>query len=128
MDTAAWAQRWRSTWERGWKAKDGAAIAALYAGDAVYRSHPFREPERSARDYVDRVFGEEEDVDCRFGEPLVSGRRAAVEWWASYREGGEEVSLAGVTVLRFGEDGLVLQHTDYWGETKGLSPPVFGGD
>jgi ketosteroid isomerase-like protein len=119
MDTTELAERWRRTWERAWPAKDGAAIAALYAGDAVYRSGPLREPERSARDYVDRVFAEEEGVECRFGEPLVTGRRAAVEWWASYREGGEEVTLLGVTLLRFGDDGLVVQHTDYWGDAAG---------
>ena len=126
MDTAAWAQRWRSTWERAWVAKDGAAIAALYAPDAVYRSHPFRDPERSARDYVDRVFGEEDGIECRFGEPLVTERRAAVEWWASYREGGEDVTLIGVTVLRFGDDGLVVQHTDYWAEASGRTEPFPG--
>ena len=126
MDTAAWAEHWRATWARAWVEKDGAAIAALYAGGAVYRSGPFREPERSARDYVDRVFGEEEAVECRFGEALVTGRRAAVEWWATYREGGEEVTLAGVTVLRFGDDGLVTQHTDYWAQAEGRVSPFAG--
>jgi hypothetical protein len=126
VGTAELAERWRSTWERAWAAKDGAAIAALYADGAVYRSSPFREPERSARDYVDRVFGEEEAVECRFGEALVTGRRAAVEWWATYREGGEEVTLTGVTVLRFGDDGLVTQHTDYWAQAEGRVSPFAG--
>jgi hypothetical protein len=126
VDTAACAERWRSTWERAWPAKDGAAIAALYAADAVYRSHPFREPERSARDYVDREFALEAGIECRFGEPLVTGRRAAVQWWASFEEDGKEVSLAGVTVLRFGDDGLVVQHTDYWGDAAGRVEPFPG--
>ena len=126
MDTAAAAERWRSAWERAWAAKDGAAIAALYADGAVYRSGPFREPERSARDYVDRVFAEEDAVVCRFGEPLVTGDRAAVEWWATYREGGEDVTLLGVTVLRFGDDGLVVQHTDYWSDAAGRVEPFPG--
>ena len=126
MEAGDLAERWRATWERAWRAKDGAAIAALYAADAVYRSHPFREPERSASDYVDRVFGEEEAIECRFAEPLVAGRRAAVEWWATYREGGEEVTLLGVTVLRFGDDGLVVQHTDYWAEAGARLEPFTG--
>lgn len=125
-DTAELAGRWRATWESAWTAKDAAAVAALYAGDAVYRSHPFREPERSARDYVDRVFAEEEGIECRFAEPIVTGRRAAVEWWATYREGGEEVTLLGVTVLRFGDDGLVAQHTDYWAENGRRAEPFAG--
>ena len=91
MGTAELAERWRSTWERAWAAKDGAAIEALYADEAVYRSGPFREPERSARDYVDRVFGEEEAVECRFGD-----------------------------------DGLVTQHTDYWAQAEGRVSPFAG--
>jgi hypothetical protein len=75
---------------------------------------------------VEREFALEEAIECRFGEPLVAGRRAAVEWWASFREGGEEVSLAGVTVLRFRDDGLVVEHTDYWGETPGRTEPFAG--
>ncbi|MGZ8687811.1 MAG: nuclear transport factor 2 family protein [Gaiellaceae bacterium] len=126
MNTEALAARWRETWERAWPLKDSASIAALYAGDASYRSHPFREPERSARDYVERVFAEEEAVECRFGEPLVTDARAAVEWWATYCEGGEEVTLGGVTILRFGDDGLVVQHADYWAQAFGRSQPFAG--
>ncbi|MGZ8698048.1 MAG: nuclear transport factor 2 family protein [Gaiellaceae bacterium] len=129
MNTEALAARWRETWERAWPLKDSASIAALYAGDAVYRSHPFREPERSARDYVERVFAEEEAVECRFGEPVVTGERAAVEWWASWQEAGEDVTLAGVTIIRFGDDGLVVEHLDYWVQGDGRIPPfpAWGG-
>jgi hypothetical protein len=126
MHTAGLAARWRETWTRAWPAKDGEAIAALYAADASYRSHPFREPERSARDYVERVFAEEDDIECRFGEPIVTGERAAVEWWASWREDGADLTLAGVTVLRFGEDGLVAEHTDYWVQGDGRIPAFPG--
>ena len=55
------------------------------------------------------------------------GRCAAVEWWASYREGGADVSLIGITVLRFGDDGLVTQHTDYWAEASGRTRVPFPG-
>jgi hypothetical protein len=126
METVDLAERWRSTWQRAWEAKDSAAIAALYAGGAVYRSHPFREPESSARDYAEREFALEDSIVCRFGEPLVSARRAAVEWWATFEEGGEQVTLIGVTVLRFGDDGLVVQHTDYWADAAGRVEPFPG--
>jgi hypothetical protein len=113
------ARRWRDTWEPAWLAKDADAIDALYAEGAVYRSHPLREPEESARAYVERQFAEEQEVECRFGEPLVTGDRAAVEWWATFREAGAQVTLAGVTVLRFDDEGLVSEHMDYWVESAG---------
>jgi hypothetical protein len=120
------ARHWREVWARAWPAKDADAIAALYASGAVYRSHPFRDPEPSPRDYVERMFAEEDEIECRFGEPLVTGDRAAVEWWASWREAGDLLTLAGTTVLRFAPDGLVTEHLDYWVEGAGRREPPAG--
>lgn len=107
-------ERWLEGWTRGWAEHDAEAIAALYADDAVFISHPFREP-GSPRDYAEWVFAEEESAEFGFGEPIVDGDRAAVEWWATVRlrAGGEE-QLRGVTVLRFADDGRCLEHRDYW--------------
>ena len=51
MDTAAVARLWIDGWTRGWSAHDTEPIAALYAPDAVFVSHPFREPQAPA-DYA----------------------------------------------------------------------------
>jgi hypothetical protein len=125
VDTAALARRWRATWLDAWPRRDVDAIVALYAADAAYRSHPFREPV-SPRTYVETVFAEEEAIRCWFGEPLVDRDRAAVEWWASWLEDGEETTLAGTTVLRFGADGLVAEHVDYWVGDAGRRDPFPG--
>lgn len=118
-DARTAARRWADTWARAWPTKDVAAIAALYAPDADFRSHPFREPE-DARAYVRRVFAEEEGkAECRFGEPLVDADRAAVEYRAVLVYGGKETTLAGTTLLRFRPDGLVVEHRDYWALEQG---------
>ena len=49
----------------------------------------------------------------------MSGDRAAVEYWATMRVGGEEQTLAGTTLLRFDDDGLVVEHRDYWAMAEG---------
>jgi hypothetical protein len=36
------------------------------------------------------------------GPPIVWDGRAAVEWWASWTEQGQELTYAGVSLLRFG--------------------------
>jgi SnoaL-like domain len=109
------ARRWAETWQRAWPAKQSAQIAALYHEAASYRSSPFREPEAGgALGYVERQFAIEEAVECRFAEPITAGDRAAVEWWASYIETGQAITLAGATVLRFNSDGLVVEQVDYW--------------
>lgn len=125
VETAVLARRWRDAWAEAWPRRDVDAIAVLYRSGAAYRSHPLREA-GAPRAYLERVFAEEEEIECWFGEPLVAGDRAAVEWWASYREAGEDVTLAGTTVLRFDRDGLVSEHVDYWVEGNGRTAPFPG--
>ena len=127
MDVVEAAQRWKQTWERGWPAKDAEAIAALYADGAAYRSHPMRDPEPGAAlGYTSRQFPLEEAIECRFGDPIAAGERAAVEWWASWVEGEREMTLAGTTVLRFDAEGRVVEHVDYWVEREGRIAPFDG--
>jgi hypothetical protein len=114
VDAAEAARLWIEAWETGWRAHDPAPIVARYAAAAEFRSHPFREPE-DPRAYVERAFAEEESVpDVWFGEPIVSGDRAAVEYRATVRYEERDHELAGVTLLRFDNEGLVVEHRDYW--------------
>src|SRR6266516_4097566 len=114
VDTREAAQRWAAVWERGWREHDAAAITALYAEGAFWQQHPFHEPEP---DYLARVFAEEESAQCRFGTPIVDGDQAAVPWSAQTRlaDGGTE-DLAGVSLLRFRADGLVVEERDFWNQ------------
>ena len=66
-------------------------------------------------EYIGPTFGEEVSAECWFGEPLVDGDRAAVEWSAETRlkDGGTE-KLAGISLLRFDADGLVVEQRDFW--------------
>ena len=129
VDATAAARRWAETWELAWPGRDAEAIVALYADDTTYRALAFREPDRGlagVRRYLAENFGAETEVECRFGDPIVSGNRAAVEWWASWVENGEPLTMAGATVLRFDDDGKVVDHRDYWNEVAGREPPYDG--
>jgi ketosteroid isomerase-like protein len=129
MNVEAAAKRWSTTWERAWPAKDIEAIAALYADQATYRAVAFREPDRGlsgVRGYLARNFAAEHDIACRFGEPIAAGDRAAIQWWASWVEDGQPVTMAGVTVLRFDQDGYVVDHRDYWNQADAHHAPYAG--
>jgi ketosteroid isomerase-like protein len=119
MDTTAAARRWAAVWQEAWPAADVDAIDALYANDAVFFSSPFRE-RQTPRAYVEWAFEDQADAECRFGEPVVEGDRAAVDWWAvvTGRDGSAE-TLAGTSLLRFSEDGLVSVQRDVWASTDG---------
>ncbi len=129
MDAKAAAQRWADTWSRAWPQRDAEAIAALYADTAVYRSPAFRLPDlglAGVRRYLSEQLPAEENIECWFGQPIVSGDRAAVEWWASWTEQGQDLSYAGVTVLRFDDEGQVVEHRDYDNHVKRRDPPYPG--
>jgi hypothetical protein len=111
VDTREAARRWAAVWERGWREHDADAITALYADGALWQQHPFREPEPG---YLVRVFEEEEAAECQFESPIVDGDRAAVSWSAQTKlVDGSTEDLAGVSLLRFDGDGLVLEHRDF---------------
>jgi hypothetical protein len=68
-------------------------------------------------------FAVEQDVECWFGDPIACGNRAAVEWWATWIENDQRVTLAGSTLLRFDADGRVVDHRDYWNQVERREPP-----
>jgi predicted SnoaL-like aldol condensation-catalyzing enzyme len=105
------------------------AIAALYGDDTRYRALAFREPDRGpagVRRYLSENFAVEEELECWFGEPIVAGDRAAVEWWATWTENGERLTLAGTTMLRFDGGGRVVDHRDYWNQVDRREAPYDG--
>lgn len=123
------ARRWKITWEESWPRGDVDAIAALYAPSSTYRALAFRNPNQGiagVRQYLQDNFEAESEVACRFGEPIVAGNRAAIEWWASWVEDGQQLTMAGVTILRFSEDGSITDHRDYWNQDEGRAEPYEG--
>jgi ketosteroid isomerase-like protein len=129
VDAEAAARAWIDGWSRAWPSRDAVAIAALYADDAAYRSHPFREPHREragVTDYARTAFEDEDMVEFWFGEPVASGDRAAVEYWAILVSEGKELTLAGTTMLRFAPDGRCEEHRDYWSMEEGRREPPEG--
>jgi ketosteroid isomerase-like protein len=129
MDVQAAASRWARTWSRAWPEHDVDAIAALYSDEVEYRALAFREPDLGVggvRRYLRENFGVEQDVECWFGVPVATGDRAAVEWWATWVEEGQRLTLAGTTVLRFDDDGQIVDHRDYWNQVEHRQPPYQG--
>ena len=121
MKTDDAARRWAQTWQRGWNELDTDAVVALYSTNATLSSEPFREPyigREGVRSYVSQVFAEEEAVDARFGEPIAGDGRAAVPWWATLVEDGAPITLAGTSLLRFGDDGLEIEQWDTWNQAN----------
>ena len=113
------ARNWAEVWQRAWPLADVRAIAALYAPGALFFSHPFRQ-RQTPEEYVRWAFEDQVEAECRFGEPLVEGDRAAVAWWGVIRSrDGSVETVAGTSLLRFDEDGFVIEQRDAWGGREG---------
>jgi ketosteroid isomerase-like protein len=125
VETDEAAHRWAEGWSRAWPAADADAVAALYAEDAVFRSQPFRALQ-SPRDYAEWAFSEQDEAECWFGEPVVVGDRAFVEYWGVVRYQGRDETIAGIAVIRFRQDGLVAEQHDYWNAQDGRVEPPEG--
>jgi SnoaL-like domain len=126
MDTETAARNWIDAWSRSWRELNADLLEPTYAPDAVHRSHPFREPGNPI-DYARWAFSEEAgEPEVWMGEPIVSGDRATVEWWATLIENGKEITLAGASIIRFGADGRAVEQHDYWGQADGRVPPWEG--
>jgi ketosteroid isomerase-like protein len=129
VDPETAARAWVEGWSAAWPARDAEAVAPLYTDDAVYRSHPFREPHLGRAgviDYARTAFEQEDAVEFWFGEPVAAGKRAAVEYWAILESDGRELTLAGTTVIRFAPDGRCEEHRDYWSIEEGRRRPPEG--
>jgi hypothetical protein len=126
VDTEVAARSWIDAWSRSWRELDADLLEAVYAPDAVFRSHPFREPQNPI-EYARWALSEEEGPpELWMGEPLVAADRATIEWWAAIVENGEPVTLAGASIIRFGDDGRVVEQHDYWGQADGRVAPWEG--
>jgi hypothetical protein len=125
MDVNAWI----TAYGAAWRTRDPDAAAALFAESAVYRSTVFREPHvgrDGIRAYWATATATQSDAEVRFGEPVVEGRRAAVEWWMVMRDEGAWVTLPGCLLLRFDGDDLCEELREYWHLEDGRHEPPPG--
>ena len=119
VDPEAAVRAWVDGWSRAWPVGDTETVADLYAEDAMFFSHPFRDAQAPA-EYAEWAFAEQARAECRFGEPIVFGDRAAVDWWAVIvGKDGREETVAGTSLLRFRGDGLVVEQRDVWATATG---------
>ena len=125
----SWARVWIEDYGDAWRRRDTAAVAELFTEDAVYRSSPFRPPaigREAIRAYWDEATSTQENLNLRFGEPIVNGNRVAVEWWAVMRDEGREVTLPGALLLRFASGGRCAELREYWHVDEGRVDPPDG--
>jgi ketosteroid isomerase-like protein len=120
---------WIEAYGRAWEARDAEAAGELFTEDAIYRVHALQPPlvgRARVIDYWSSVTATQSGVRVRFGEPIVSGSRATVEWWTNLAADGAQVTLFGSLLLRFAPDGRCEELREYWNLEEGDHEPPDG--
>ncbi len=121
---------WIEAYGRAWEERDPDAAAALFTEDALYKVTPFRSAHagrEAIREYWRSATSSQDRVRVRFGEPVAAGERVSVEWWTTLvTDGGDDLTLTGCLLLRFGDDGLCTELREYWFAEPGTHDPPPG--
>lgn len=125
--STATAKEWFESFGRVWKTKDAPAAAEIMTEYASYRNSPFLEQPYVGRAAIEgfwvAALQNVQDVDFRYGEPVVEGDRAAAEWWAVVTPiEGEPFTLAGNFLLTF-EGDLVSDLRESFVKVLGITLP-----
>lgn len=116
MQTIEAARRWATTWARAWPLKDVDAIVELQSSEGDHWASMFRQLRGRAglREYLEECFSEEtQPAETWFGEPIVAGHTASVEYWVVIYADDQPTTISGCTVLSFDDSGLVMTARDY---------------
>ena len=104
-----------------WKSNEPNDVARLFAPDAVYSFGPFREEdELHGRDLIVDTWvadpGAQQDVQFEHEPIAVEGDRGVAHWRASFTAPatGARVTLDGVMVLTFDEEGRCTEHREWY--------------
>jgi hypothetical protein len=123
---------WLARYRRAWIERDADAASRLFTEDALYREQPFQAPfvgRAAIRDYWARVTASQIRLELRYGQPIVEGRRVAVEWWANLQTSDGLLTLAGEFLLLFAESGECRELREYWLLTPArVEPPPGWGE
>lgn len=118
-----WAEAYRIAWEQA----DSEAAADLFTEDATYRDNIYEDAHQGRQgviDYWSGVTSGQSNVKVVMGEPVVTDRRANVEFWTTLEAGGAPITLAGCLLLDFDDSGKCTALREYWQVGEGtLEPP-----
>lgn len=128
MNIGHWLESFRAAWLDG----DPEAVSRLFAEDAVYHQGPFGQPRHGRAEIAAHwaeTLSHQEKQSVWLAPPLVTGDRAAVEWWCVVADphSGESRSAGGSVFLTFDAAGLCAEFHEYWHGAAGAVQPVFGG-
>ena len=131
------ASTWMAAYLDAWETRDADAVEKLFTPNAVYQSIPGVGPEtfegrEAIHKYWFDVTREQSKIHGVQGEPIVTGNRAAIEIWVTFRDpeyepkGDHMITLLETNVVTFVKGGLASKNVEYWNLIPGVHAPPKG--
>jgi ketosteroid isomerase-like protein len=135
--TTTTASKWMRGYLKAWETRDADAVEKLFTPGGVYESIPGVDSEtfvgrKTIHKYWFAVTREQSNIHGAQGSPIVSGNRAAIEIWVTFRdpeynaEGDHMVTLLETNVVTFVRGGLASKNAEYWNILHGVHSPPAG--
>ncbi len=115
---------WLEAYGRAWERRDPEAAATLFSPDARYFETPFAAP-ATGRDGVRAYWADatrnQTDISFSFDIVSVSAGRGVARWRSRFTRlsTGASVTLDGIFLLEFDDDGLCRELHEWWHRSEG---------
>jgi SnoaL-like domain len=131
------AARWMQGYLTAWETRDADAVVKLFTPGGVYQSIPGVSSQtfvgrKAIHKYWYDVTRPQSMIHGIQGAPIVSGNRAAIEIWVTFRDpvynpkGNHMITLLETNVVTFVKRGLASKNVEYWNIVPGVHAPPPG--
>jgi SnoaL-like domain len=129
------ATKWMQGYLQAWETRDADAVVKLFTPNGVYQSIPGVANQtfvgrKAIHKYWFNVTRPQSLIHGIQGQPVVTGDRAAIEIWVTFRDpvynpkGKHMITLLETNVVTFVRSGLASKNVEYWNIIPGVhSPP-----
>jgi hypothetical protein len=129
------AAKWMQGYLNAWETRDADAVVKLFTPNGVYQSIPGVSNQtfvgrKAIHKYWFDVTRPQSMIHGIQGTPIVTGNRAAIEIWVTFRDpvynpkGKHMITLLETNVVTFVKGGLASKNVEYWNIIPGVhSPP-----
>jgi hypothetical protein len=129
------AAKWMQGYLTAWETRDADAVVKLFTPTGVYQSIPGVSNQtfvgrKAIHKYWFDVTRPQSMIHGSQGTAIVSGNRAAIEIWVTFRDpvynpkGSHMITLLETNVVTFVKGGLASKNVEYWNIITGVhSPP-----
>jgi hypothetical protein len=129
------ATKWMQGYLQAWETRDADAVVRLFTPNGVYQSIPGVPSQtfvgrKAIHKYWFDVTRPQSLIHGIQGQPIVTGNRASIEIWVTFRDpvynpkGKHMITLLETNVVTFVKSGLASKNVEYWNIIPGVhSPP-----